>query len=135
MLPVGGRAIDHPWRFVLGFARFALMALTVFTPFTAQAAEQTDINVLVQDLQTGEPINQAHLTLTFREQRRYRKDIVRSFSAKTDRNGRCVFHFIPVGMVRLIVTAENHQSFGKEFDIEKNNPVIEVKLRKPQPQV
>jgi len=31
------------------------------------------------------------------------------------------------------VTAERHQTFSKEFELEKENQVIEVKLKKPQP--
>jgi hypothetical protein len=33
----------------------------------------------------------------------------------------------------LIVTAERHQSFGQDFELEQDNQVIEVKLKKPQP--
>jgi hypothetical protein len=33
----------------------------------------------------------------------------------------------------LIVTAEHHQSYGKEIELEEDNQVIEVKLKKPQP--
>jgi hypothetical protein len=33
----------------------------------------------------------------------------------------------------LVVTAERHQSFGKEIEVEEDNQVIEVKLKKPQP--
>jgi hypothetical protein len=111
------------------------MALALIPPRRASAADEINLTVVVKDAETGEPINQAHLTLQFRVVRRFRRDASHAFSAKTDRNGQCRFRHIPVGTVRLIVTAEKHQTFGKEFEIEKSNPVIEVKLRKPQPQV
>jgi hypothetical protein len=31
------------------------------------------------------------------------------------------------------VTAERHQTFSEEFELEKEDQVIEVKLKKPQP--
>jgi hypothetical protein len=35
----------------------------------------------------------------------------------------------------LFVTAERHQSFGKEIELEQDNQTIEVKLKKPQAQL
>jgi len=31
------------------------------------------------------------------------------------------------------VTSEHHQTFSKEFEVERDNQVLEVKLKKPQP--
>jgi hypothetical protein len=33
----------------------------------------------------------------------------------------------------LTVTAPDHQSYGKELQLEKEDQVFEVKLKKPQP--
>ena len=40
---------------------------------------------------------------------------------------------IPEGTVLLIVTEEHHQTFGKQFDVSKQNSLLEVKLKPPQP--
>lgn len=119
-----------------GLALVACLVLPgLFAPASARAAEETDVHVVVKDAESAEPIFQAHLTLQFQEPRKLKRGKGISFSAKTDKNGRCTFRHIPVGTVRLMVTAERHQSYGKEIEIEKENPVIEVKLRKPQPQI
>ncbi len=125
------RSLAHAFCTLLGIVVFA----GLLAPVTAQAADETDLRVVVTDADTGEPLYQAHLTLQFTIERRMRKDIHRSYTAKTDKNGRCRFRHIPKGTIHLIVTDEHHQTFGKDYDIEQDNPVIEVKLRKPQPLV
>lgn len=112
-----------------------LMLPGLFAPASARAAAETSVHIVVKDAASEEPIFQAHLTLQFQEPRKLKRDKWISFSAKTDKNGRCTFRHIPMGTVRLMVTAERHQSYGKEIEIEAENPVIDVKLRKPQPQI
>lgn len=112
-----------------------LIVAGLAAPVRARAAEETNIHVLVKDAQSGDPIFQAHLTLQFREGGKLKRDKWISFSAKTDKQGKYRFRHIPKGPIRLIVTADDHQTFGKEYEIEKDNPVIEVSLRKPQPQI
>lgn len=115
----------------------AYLILAAFPTLTrAEAFERTSVQVVVKDAETGQPINQAHLTLQFREpgsKVKLQRSKLLSFSAKTNPQGRCRFTGIPKGTIRLIVTAENHQTFGKEFELEQDNQVIEVKLKKPQP--
>ena len=102
----------------------------------AASAEWTRVNVLVKDAETDQPIYQARLTLQFREPgsvAKLKRSKLISFSAKTDAQGRYRFIRIPKGTVRLIVTSEHHQTFSKEFEVERDNQVLEVKLKKPQP--
>lgn len=113
-----------------------LFFTTVVTQARAQAVERTSVIVEVKEADTGQPISQARLTLQFRvpgDVSRLRAPKSLSFSAKTNAQGRYKFTNIPKGTIRLLVTAERHQSFGKEFELERDNQVIEVKLRKPQP--
>jgi carboxypeptidase family protein len=119
-----------------------LMVATCLVAFhgTARAAEgeRTNVHIMVTDAESGKPIYQARLTLLFQEESstmkiKHSKPI--SFSAKTDLQGRYRFTDIPKGKVRLMVTAEHHESFGKDFEIEKDNQEILVKMKKPQPQL
>ncbi|HEV2352559.1 MAG TPA: hypothetical protein VG028_22220 [Terriglobia bacterium] len=119
-----------------------LMAVAWLVAFqnTARAGDEprTNIHVVVTDWDTGKPIYQARLTLIFQEESstmkiKHSKPI--SYSAKTDLHGRCRFMDIPKGMVRLMVTAERHESYGKDTKIEKDNQEILVKMKKPQPQL
>ncbi|MFB3920289.1 MAG: carboxypeptidase-like regulatory domain-containing protein [Terriglobia bacterium] len=87
----------------------------------------------VKDAASDQPLPNARLTLIFKEPRKLKRDKGHSFSAKTNPQGRYKFVLIPKGTVRLVVTAERHQSFGQDFEIEEDNPVLEVKLKKPQP--
>ena len=89
-------------------------------------------NVVVKEAETGEVMSQARLTLTFKSGKLHR---VVSYGAKTNAQGQYRFTNIPKGTVHLFVTAERHQSFGKEFELEQDDQTIEVKLKKPQAQL
>lgn len=92
----------------------------------------TTVYVLVTDATTNKPVFQAHLTLQFRDPDS-RTGKTTSYSAKTDLQGKYRFSFIPMGTVYLIVTAEDHQTLGRRFEITQENQTLTVKLRKPQP--
>lgn len=118
-------------RLVAIFGLVMLMAI----PGTLLAARQiTTVHVLVKDATSGEPIYQAHLTLRYRQQGGFmhRSKII-SYSSKTDKKGRCQFPVVPMGTITLMVTAPDHNTFGREFQITKQNQRIEVKLQKPHP--
>ena len=118
-----------------GLACAVCLALAAFrTAGSAASAERTSVNVLVKDAETDQPIYQARLTLRFREPGgKLRRSKWLSFSAKTNAQGRYRFTLIPKGAVRLTVTAERHQTFSKEFEVDKDNEILEVKLKPPQP--
>jgi len=112
-------------------ACLALLALQV--PARAQTVERTSVTVMVKDAASDQPMPNARLTLIFKEPRKLKRDKGLSFSAKTNPQGRYKFVHIPKGTIRVVVTAERHQSFGQDFEIEQDDPVLEVKLKKPQP--
>lgn len=94
--------------------------------------------VHVTDAQTRDPIFQASLTLRFRQPRsrwKLKRTKPVSYSAKTDKKGLCKFPYVPEGSVELMVTAPQHEAFGRSFQFMKNDQVIEVKLRRPRPQL
>lgn len=98
------------------------------------AAAQTTVHVVVTDAKTGDPIYQAHLTLSFRQPGGFlRPSKLVSYSGKSDKQGRCMFPVVSMGKVTLMVTAPDHETFGKSIEIKKDEQLIEVKLRKPQP--
>lgn len=105
-------------------------------PVRADSGGQTNVIIVVKEAETGQPIYNAKLTLQFREpgnpmKLKRRKHL--SFSAKTNLQGRYKFSGVTKGTIRLLVTAERRQSFGQELELEQDDQVIEVKLRKPQP--
>ena len=108
-----------------------LLFCGVCKPAQQQPIPEVSLTVVVIEAETGDPVSQARLTLTFKQQGRLHRSI--SYSAKTSAQGRYRFTNIPKGTVLLLVTADRHQSFGKEIEVEDDNQVIEVKLKKPQP--
>jgi len=97
--------------------------------------EATNLIVIVKEAATGEPVSQARVTLEFTVPREHGlgggKKYV--YNAKTDMQGRCKLSEINKGKILLTVTAPSHQSFGKELQLDQDNQVFEVKLKKPQP--
>jgi hypothetical protein len=113
-----------------------LVGLLVSLAMADESADRANVTVVVKDAETDQPLPNARLTLQFHEEgglARLKRSKMIAYSAKTNPQGRYKFTRIPKGTVRLLVTADHHQSFGKEFELEKDNEVIEVKLRKPQP--
>ncbi|MGH9469493.1 MAG: carboxypeptidase-like regulatory domain-containing protein [Terriglobia bacterium] len=97
-----------------------------------KSAPLTSITVLVTDAVSNKPVFQARLTLQFRDPSSRRGKTL-SYSAKTDTKGKYRFSFIPMENVYLIVTAPDHQTFGKQFAITQDGQVLSVKLHRPQP--
>jgi hypothetical protein len=108
-----------------------LLFCGVSEPAQQQPIPEFSITIVVKEADTGDPISQARLTLTFRQPGKLHHTV--SYGAKTNAQGRYRFTNIPKGTVRLSVTADRHQSYGKEIEVEEDNQVIEVKLKKPQP--
>jgi len=124
----------------------ALEALTVaagFLSLTQDRALRADspnlitVSVLVTDSQTGQPVNQAHLTLIFQTPKDPKNALKRSktisYTGKTDAQGRYRFVYIPEGQVKLMVTEDRHQTFGQSYDVSKDHAALEVKMKPPQP--
>lgn len=105
------------------------------TNLPAKSPDLITVTVVVTDAESGQPINQAQLTLVFTQpgERRTSRAKTLTFSAKTDIHGRGRFLDIPEGDVRLLVTHEHHQTFGKDFEVSKEASTLQVKLKQPQP--
>jgi hypothetical protein len=116
-----------------------LVALVVLfaTPawMRGESVEYTNLNVLVKNAETDQPIFQARLTLQFRTPGKgaLSRSKPITYSSKTNSQGRYTFANIPKGSIHLFVTAEHQQSYGKELELTEDNQLVEVKLRKPQP--
>jgi Carboxypeptidase regulatory-like domain len=123
-------------RKLLGLGVFLALSVWMVIPGRVTAAQQTTVQVLVKDATTGDPVYQAHLTLKFRKHGGLlRRSEIVSYTAKTDKKGRCRFPLVPMGEITLMVTAPGHDTFGKLFEINKDLQVIEIKLKKPKPQL
>jgi len=118
-----------------GLATLALAMLALFPRLAVSANEETTLRVVVTEATDGQPIFQAQLTLQFQIPQKFRQPKWISYSAKTNKKGEYIFRRVNKGPIHLMVTAEGHQSYGKQSELDKDDSTIEVKLRKPQPQI
>ena len=132
---------QHTKHFVAAWVATSLLLFASLSRFArAQegkpSSETTSMTVFVKEADNGQPISQAHITLVFSEPggpARLGKPKKFSCNAKTDPQGRYKFTDINKGPILLTVTAPNHQTYGSELQLDKDNQVFEVKLKKPQP--
>lgn len=113
---------------------FLCAGLWFAEPARADEPELTSVNVLVKDAESDQPVAFARLTLQYREDRgKLKRAKTISLGAKTNPQGRYKFVNVPKGTIRLMVIADRRQTFGQEIELEQDDQLIEVKLRKPQP--
>jgi len=115
---------------------FASIGHSAQTQGEKPSTDTTSMTVIVKDNESGQPVPQAHITLEFFEPHGPtipRKPKKISYNAKTDMDGRCKLVGINKGPIVLTVIEPGHQTYGKEFQLEKDNQVFEVRLKKPQP--
>jgi hypothetical protein len=56
------------------------------------------------------------------------------FQLKTNTEGKTSFDGVPYGMLRVQVLAQGFQTYGEDFDIDKPQVEITIKLKRPQQQ-
>jgi hypothetical protein len=114
-----------------------LLSLIAASTFRADSPNLITVSVVVTDSQTGQPVNQAHLTLVFQTPKdpnnAFKRSRTISYTGKTDAQGHCRFVYIPEGPVKLMVTEDRHQAFGQTFNVSKDHSTLEVKIKPPQP--
>jgi hypothetical protein len=138
-MPMGGQAqrnnrVAVAELFAAAFVAASLAFTASASPAWAEESNLTNVNILVKEADTGEPIENAQITLRFKENPgKLKRARTISMTAKTNAQGKCKVPLVPKGTIKLLVTAERRQSFGREFEIEEDDPLIEITLRRPQP--
>jgi hypothetical protein len=121
--------------------RHVVLAILVALFATAGAAwgqKDTDeapaalINFLVIKDDNGKPVRNAAVIMhaVDKKGKQERGDL----ELKTDPDGKTNYDGIPYGMLRVQVLAQGFQTYGEDFDIEKRNVDITIKLKRPQRQ-
>ena len=95
--------------------------------------DPTNVTVIVKEADSDDPVSQAGVTLQFTEPASFGHGKKHSYNAKADAQGRCKLFGINKGPIVLMVTATHHQAYGKELQLDQDNQVFIVKLKKPQP--
>ena len=112
-----------------------LLSLAVITSLVGISAgedKQAALHFLVVKDYNGKPVRNAgvvmHPVQTNGKQSRGGLEL------KTDSEGKASFDGVPYGKLRVQVLAQGFQTYGEDFDIDKPEMEITVKLKRPQGQ-
>jgi hypothetical protein len=109
-----------------------LLALVLSAGYLAAQDNEgpmASLRFLVVRDSTGKPVKNAAVVL--HPVNRKGKQKRGGMELKTDPEGRTGFDGIPYGPLRVQVLAQGFQTFGEDYDINKPNMEITVKLKRP----
>jgi hypothetical protein len=125
-------------RILCGALVILLVELAVTAIVVAQKDKKDDeiptaiLNFLVLKDDNGKPIRNAAVILhpvnSHGEQGKGGMEL------KTDLDGKAVYEGLPYGKLRVQVLASGFQTWGDDFDIEKDTVAITIKLQRPKKQ-
>jgi hypothetical protein len=121
----------------LGFALTLLVLVEQATTLKAMAQDDddgpmSDLKFLVVKDYNGKPIRNAAVVL--HPVTRKGKQAMGGMELKTDNDGKTNIEGIPYGPLRVQVLAPGFQTFGEDYQINKPNLEITVKLKRPKKQ-
>jgi len=99
----------------------------------AQDDERTSwLKFLVLRIDNGKPVKNAAVIMHPVNSKG--KQAKGGMELKTDTDGRTGFDGIPYGMLRVQVLAAGFQTYGEDYDVNKTEMEITIKLKRPQGQ-
>ncbi|HZQ67573.1 MAG TPA: carboxypeptidase-like regulatory domain-containing protein [Terriglobales bacterium] len=114
--------------------RLALLILLLAASTTLQAGEDkhASLRFLVVKDYNGKPVRNAAVVMHPVEANG--KQSRGGLELKTDSEGKANFDGAPYGKLRVQVLAPGFQTYGDDFDIDKSEMEITVRLKRPQGQ-
>jgi Carboxypeptidase regulatory-like domain len=109
-------------------ALFAILAIAA----VGQDEDTALLNFLVIKDYNGKPIRNASVVMHPVEKNG--KQSRGGLQIKTDPDGKAKFDGVPYGKLRVQVLAEGFQTFGEDYDINKPNLDITIKMKRPSEQ-
>ena len=119
--------------------RVLLASLLLTAALAAPCAAQKDadeptaiVSFLILKDDNGKPIRNAAVIMhaVNSKGKQERGDL----ELKTDANGKTSFDGVPYGMLRVQVLASGFQTFGEDYNVDKDKLDLTVKLKRPQGQ-
>jgi hypothetical protein len=97
------------------------------------AAEDSfsDLTIKVVKEETGKPVRNATVVLHPLNDKGKEKG---NINLKTDSEGRTAYNSLPYGKLRVQVIARGRQTFGEDYDVNRPNQEISIKLKAPAEQ-
>lgn len=119
----------------VGYLRICAVACLVFAASFALAGEKEPLSVVkftvLKDF-NGKPLRNASIILHPVDKNGKQKPT--GAQLKTDTSGKTSYPGIPYGKVRVQVIASGYQTYGEDFDINKETFEIEIKMKRPAEQ-
>ena len=114
--------------------RLALVATVALLFALALHADDkyATLNFLVVRADNGKPIRNASVVLHPVDKDGRQKHA--GYELKTDPDGKASFAGAPFGKLRVQVLVRGFQTYGEDFDINRANQQITIKLKRPQGQ-
>ena len=112
----------------------ATVFLAAALPLLADDFTRLEIHVTSP---TGRGIDNASVVIKFAgdlPKAKPSKKLRKEWDVKTNQEGVVKLPTIPKGYILIQVRADNFQTFGKTFEINDDEKVVEIKLNPPQPQ-
>jgi len=117
----------------LGIGTLLVMGLYLAVPAMGQDDEQYAVLsfVVLRDY-NGKPVKNASVIM--HPVSKKGKQERSGFQLKTNSEGKTNFDGVPYGMLRVQVLVPGFQTFGEDYDINKPQMEITIKLKRPQDQ-
>jgi hypothetical protein len=117
-----------------GLAVLAVVAAGVLTPgaFGQDDDPTSKVQFMVVRDSNGKPVRAASVVL--HPVNKKGKQARGGFELKTDNDGKTEFEGVPYGKMRIQVLAQGFQTYGDDYEINKPNMDIVVKLKRPTEQ-
>ncbi len=112
-------------------AILALLALALSPALYAAAEKLSTVHFIVLKDASGKPVRNASVVLHPIEEGKQKRN---GLELKADGEGKCSFDGLPYGRWRIQVLAHGLQTYGEDFDINKDDVEITIKLKTPQEQ-
>jgi len=112
-----------------------LLVLAASLQTVAWSGEQepsSKLNFVVLRDYSGKPIKNASVVLHPVNSKG--KQERGGYELKTDSDGKTQFEGVPYGVLRVQVLAPGYQTFGEDYDVQKNEMEIVVRLKRPTQQ-
>ena len=102
------------------------------------AGPTTKLNIVVKT-QAGRPIDRAAVIVRWHANKKhprasFGRNVRTQFELRTNQEGSVNVPSVPQGSILIQVNAKGYQTFGKIFDIDDEEKLIEITLNPPQQQ-
>ena len=115
-----------------------LVPALVVAALALHGASMTKLNIVVKT-QAGAPVDRAAVIVRWHANKKhprasFGRNVRTQFEVRTNQEGSVNVPAIPQGSILIQVNAKGYQTFGKIFDIDDEEKLIEIKLNPPQQQ-